>query len=301
MIRDAVISKIVKQNPDLCDWPFWKAYIVLNPTTTAQYQHYLTVAYRFGMLYDFRDLRFFQGDGTELDYWIESQTNGSSASVWVKPERASQTRIYCFYGNPEAVSRSSGAKTFDFFEGFYSGTLNAAKWTVNSGQSYSISNNIITVTGAGDAADNITSIPTFGLGYGFRSYSAWSNAGGSSIFGFADLSNYAADFFNSNGYSAYAKNGASDHASGTNPAYGETYYTYAVNRISSSSLKIYRDSTLLLDANAAAIPQGALPVVMRQYTNGDTQKHNYILIRKLVATEPTVQVLSYGNRNPEYR
>ena len=58
---------------------------------------------------------------TLLPFWIESWTQGVSASVWVRiPSLASggTTTLYLYFGNPAAASASSGATVFDFFDDF---------------------------------------------------------------------------------------------------------------------------------------------------------------------------------------
>ncbi len=71
---------------------------------------------------DFSDLRFTSNDGsTNLNYWIESYTSGSVATVWIKipsvPANPCTTTIYLYYGNPLATSSSNGTNTFLAFEG----------------------------------------------------------------------------------------------------------------------------------------------------------------------------------------
>lgn len=64
---------------------------------------------------DFSDIRFTSADGTtELDYWIESKTDGSSATVWVEvaDNLDSNQDIYLYYGNAGATSSSDIKDTF---------------------------------------------------------------------------------------------------------------------------------------------------------------------------------------------
>ena len=80
------------------------------------------------------DVFFTATDGTTpLDFWIESWTPSTSASIWVElaPLPAGETEIYMYYGNLSALSASNGSNTFLFFDDFETGTIDAAKWTTN--------------------------------------------------------------------------------------------------------------------------------------------------------------------------
>ena len=82
---------------------------------------------------DGSDIRFFVGE-KELDYWIETwDSEEKEASIWVKipslPANGEKT-IIMKYGNPEAVSASSGDDTFEFFDDF--DELNSRYWKTES-------------------------------------------------------------------------------------------------------------------------------------------------------------------------
>ncbi len=104
---------------------------------------------------DFSDIRFTDSDGaTPLNYWIETYTPSSVATVWVKipniPASPGSTIIYIYYGNICISTASSGTNTFalyDDFIGTNGQSLNTSRWTVylspsyNNGNSASIQNN----------------------------------------------------------------------------------------------------------------------------------------------------------------
>ena len=79
---------------------------------------------------DFGDIRFMQ-DGTELDYWIEEQTDSSYALIWVEiatiPADPDSATIYIYYGKEGESTASDGDATFDFFEDF---ETDLTKWTL---------------------------------------------------------------------------------------------------------------------------------------------------------------------------
>ncbi len=80
---------------------------ITNPTGSAQtdYQVKVPVTFATGMRSDFNDLRFTDGSGNKLPYWIETFTASSAATVWVLlPALPSPggTTIYMSYGNSAA-------------------------------------------------------------------------------------------------------------------------------------------------------------------------------------------------------
>jgi hypothetical protein len=97
----------------------------------SNYQVKLSIAYDADMQADFDDLRFTSSDKkTELSYWIESKTNSSSATVWVKVPSipTTGTTIYVYYGNSTVATTSNGDNTFVLFDDFNASSINASKW-----------------------------------------------------------------------------------------------------------------------------------------------------------------------------
>lgn len=64
---------------------------------------------------DFGDIRFTDGDGGLLDYWMQSKSEGDYAVFWVEVagslESTAQT-VYVYYGKNDAANTSSQATTF---------------------------------------------------------------------------------------------------------------------------------------------------------------------------------------------
>lgn len=77
------------------------------------------------------DIRFTDDDGsTELKYWLEGVSGTAPnrlAKFWVKvaDNLDSNQTIYIYYGKSGTSSASNGEDTFDFFEGFDSGIIDA--------------------------------------------------------------------------------------------------------------------------------------------------------------------------------
>jgi parallel beta-helix repeat protein len=96
---------------------------------------------------DFDDIRFTKSDGTtQLDYWIESKTDGSNATVWIEfdsiPASPSTATFYIYYNSSSAASASNGNNTFPFFDDF-SGSLDTDKWTTVQGSISTNSGNLV--------------------------------------------------------------------------------------------------------------------------------------------------------------
>jgi hypothetical protein len=58
------------------------------------------------------DLRFYQEDGTSLDYWIEDWDNSGTSIIWVMVVNSGTSAIIMFYGNSAAGAQSNFDKTF---------------------------------------------------------------------------------------------------------------------------------------------------------------------------------------------
>jgi len=124
---------------------------------------------------DGADIRFTESDGkNDIDFWIESWDYQTSAIIWVKvPSIAANpatTTIYLYYGNSSATSASDGVATFNFFDGFDSGTnVNPDKWTYVKSipTQTSVTGGLLTMTAkfGGFSYSRIDGKTPFGTGY----------------------------------------------------------------------------------------------------------------------------------------
>lgn len=103
-----------------------------NPSILTNYQIAITVSYDGDMQADFDDIRFTDSDGTTLlSQWLETKTDSTSATFWVKiPSIAASSNklIYMYYGNTSATAVTDGKNTFTFFDDFettHSSLINA--------------------------------------------------------------------------------------------------------------------------------------------------------------------------------
>lgn len=124
-------------------WRYCQDHVITIASEVSNYQVKFIVYYLSGVssgevIYcnyhcksDFSDLRFSVDGSTSLPYYIENYQDGVSATIWVKlPTIATTQSISVIYGNPDAVSESSGDSTFLFFDEFNGTSIDTNKWTV---------------------------------------------------------------------------------------------------------------------------------------------------------------------------
>ncbi|MDD3101647.1 MAG: DUF2341 domain-containing protein [Patescibacteria group bacterium] len=138
---------IIIQIEIFCHWRYRESITIDNTNNSSDlinYQIKIPVAYDLGMQSDFDGIRFTDSDGTSLiDYWLESKIDSTLATFWVEiPDISAYSKkiIYMYYGNLKAKSRSSGPKTFIFFDDFES--KNFSRWGVPDDE-WSIENSIV--------------------------------------------------------------------------------------------------------------------------------------------------------------
>ena len=105
----------------------------------------LVITYDSDMKSNFDDVRFFdESTKWEIPYFLESKTDSTTATVWIKT--GNNNTISLYYGNAAAGSGSNGAMVFDLFDDFDS----LANWSVVGG-TVSASSGIATIDTVGSA------------------------------------------------------------------------------------------------------------------------------------------------------
>lgn len=95
----------------------YRVPITLNPATPiADYQVKVELttsnfAYAHANS-DGSDIRFYDGNGTELNYWMEKWDASGTSIIWVKVPIAGTNEIFMHYGNSSAQSASNATNTF---------------------------------------------------------------------------------------------------------------------------------------------------------------------------------------------
>lgn len=145
------------------------------------------------------DLRLVDSDGNSLSYYLAgkedrlSQCNSTATRLIVKFSNLPLTSgksVYLYYGNPFAVSRSSGSSVFDFFEDFdYAdiSALDSAKWNLPSSSlnGFTVANGLL--RGTNLSGKLVSKAPySFGAGYTLQAKVKTQNLG----FGFTPASFY---------------------------------------------------------------------------------------------------------------
>jgi hypothetical protein len=131
-------------------YPLWKFIAdlqVTDPNSADGFQVQYTINWMHGMAVDFRDLRFSSIKGAKLSYWIQEQTNGVSAIVWVALP-ADDKKIYMHYGNGVAQSESDIWATMEHGDDFtHQATLDTSRWdTSPSNGTANINNGVLEFT-----------------------------------------------------------------------------------------------------------------------------------------------------------
>ncbi len=103
-----------------------QAVSVSNPSGTDGLAVAFNATHLPGMRPDFADIRFVDGNGTAIPYWIANVSEGSYARVWLALP-ANATAVTMLYGNPEARSAGDPDAVFLFFEDYEGGDL--SRWS----------------------------------------------------------------------------------------------------------------------------------------------------------------------------
>lgn len=101
-------------------------------STPVDYQVKLTITYEPGMQADFDDIRFNTLAGGYIDYWIESHTASTTATVWIELTDAiadpGSDTIWMYFGNTSISNSSNIGDTFLFSDDFPGDSIDTDKW-----------------------------------------------------------------------------------------------------------------------------------------------------------------------------
>jgi len=300
---------------DLGNWwnPSWerrKSITVINNVASGlnNFQVNFTVSFDSDMQTDFDDLRFTNSSGKELDYWIESKTDSSSANVWVELDSlpASQTiLIYMYYKNSGASAGSNIGNTFDFGDDFPGSSLDSNKWPNTSGSPAVSSGNLIlsSPSGTETVRSNLSFSRPHILEYRFLqtgvnnySRSGFSNSSAGTNF-YADDSAYRFGYNTSSSWSFRSGNEGTTSAI----AFGTedtSWHDFKLIWTASSAI-FYIDSSGA--AVTSYIPDEACYVrledVYDAYYNGDLYI-DWVFVRKYASSDPTITQAGEESKNP---
>ncbi len=123
-------------------WLYGERLRVAERSGAALYDHQVAVTLNTAdliasgkMRADCGDLRFYQ-NAAQLDYWLEGGCGTAETRVWVKVSSlpaGGLSDVSMIYGNPSALSASSGLNTFDFFDDFDENYVDYLRWRTVGG------------------------------------------------------------------------------------------------------------------------------------------------------------------------
>ncbi len=147
----------------LSAWTRLKPITITNSNAAlTNFQVMVTVAYDADMQADFDDIRFTDTTGTILNHWLESKTDSTTATFWVKvPSIAATgttTTLYMYYGNSGVSTTSSASSTFIYGDDFSTDT--SANYTKggHASSSVAVSGGFMNITGV--TTNNAVFAPT---------------------------------------------------------------------------------------------------------------------------------------------
>jgi len=241
----------------------------------------------------FNDVRFALSDGTELNYWMETPTGIDNATFWVKMPSipagyASTVPVDIYYRNATIGSAADGDATFALFDDFEGSSLDTDKWTiVDTEIDPQFSNSQLILTGGElgyfEMKSNVL----------FTNNAALRFRGGdlrdSQVIGFRDEQNIPyVNYGSSSSFTGWLGCNVNNYdrgwSAGTWPEEG--YRT----------MELFRNSTHIAVTDGVISPfakefvmANELPIdVMFENYDGETSYYDWIFVRQLPDSEPTV-------------
>jgi len=264
--------------PSSIAYPRWKyrGDIRISAVPAVDTQILVDIPRLPGMTLDGRDLRFSDNAGTAVKYFLES-SDSDSFSVWIRWP-AGSSKIHFYYGNGAAVSESSAADVFNFWEDFDS--LDPGVWTTLAGSPV-ISDSKLYLSST-TVNSLLRSVSMFGTGtlLEMRMYHAQNNQ---MICGYWSSANQRACWLGASGTSNYdymhTHNGSTSTSVNDNVyRYGTTFYKYGV-AYNSGSVVFYVDDALR-GTITTNVPSGDLPISLYSEVNAGELVIDWIRVRQ---------------------
>jgi hypothetical protein len=278
---------------------------VKNASSTDGVQALVQLALLEGMNSDGSDIRFSDTDGNALPYWIEGFAD-NIFNIWVKCP-TSDFIIYYYYGNPLATSESSGKNTFELFDDFSAASHDTDIW--QGGERYSVVDGELVLTGtAGTRAwissKNSISAP-FVMEYQAQIVTKSNNINmtahihaasntqwvGNNVSGY-----FCSDMDNVNGsgfllwkcvnstYSLLSNKALT-------PIEGMNYFSRILAKSDGIEHSTYTENGFLLQGGSTTDTTRTSGYIGFDVQNAGVTKINRVMVRKYVATQPTLVVV----------
>lgn len=282
-------------------------------STPVNYQVKLTISYEPEMQADFNDIRFNTKTGTYIDYWIETYTTSTVATVWIELPGAianpGSDIILMYYGNPGLSDGGDVGNTMVFGDDFNDASLDTSKWTKTEVGAATISESGGVLTAysgielgnhsyvlsdvnisTGTIIEVNAALPSNNGSYEEAGIGAWYLSVSDDSIIFLDAS-----VVNINWYLNSRKDGGNGTA--TQVAGDDSYHDFKIIW-ESTQIRWYIDNVLKkTESNSLYIPLDATPFGFgSQFGSGVGGDEGYgylniIFVRKYIANEPTA---SYG-------
>ncbi len=284
-----------------------------NSSTLTNYQVQVTVTYDSNMQADFDDIRFTNSSGTELDYWMESKTDSTSATFWVEVDSiaaSSNTTIYMYYDN-DAVSTTSNAKNTMFI---YEDMTSTPDGTLKGNAVYDATNDWVRLTPSSGGTGQLeySSSPTGGFVAQWKHWTGGgSSPGADAVWLYEEASSTPAyEDSSTNGY-MFAADEWSDQLQvlynsttplstwGTSTIDNSTWHDVEIVFYESGGTYYYQfwyDGTQRISSSSTNTPSGSL-FGWGARTGGYTNEHRIddLVVRKYTSPDPGV---SLGSEEP---
>lgn len=232
---------------------------------------------------DFGDIRFTDdGGSTELDYWMESKTDGDNAVFWVEISGDLSTvakTIYIYYDKPDATTTSNGDNTFLFFDDFNDSSINTTKWNISgspveSGGILDTNNVVCNVRQKTTLFNTSVALRIRGGVTGQSAYASY--------LGFANAAVSKFLFYPHATYGMISYDGGitSTQDTATTP-----YHIFEIRWLSSSSVKYSKDDGSITE-HTTHIPTDDMGVIIGAGNVGYKAVSDWVLMRKCIAIEP---------------
>ncbi len=276
-------------------------------STPASYQVKVTIAYEPEMQASFQDIRFNTKAGTYIDYWIESLTASTTATIWLELPDAitdpGSDTIWMYYGNAGLSDGGVGNDTFEFFDDF-SGDL--SKWDIITGNPVITSGELVltadevraTTSFSGSVVIHIrnkssvtNSRANFGAG----------NVGICSSVNPVDDAIFIQKYITGNYYIDSVNEGLPTQT--LIGAYDTSYHDYDFYFLSGTNI-VFKVDGSTVGTHTTNLPDEPLKVILLQNSEeaAGTAYYDNIRVRKYIANEPITSVgtAQHQRRTPQF-
>ncbi|MBO6518034.1 MAG: DUF2341 domain-containing protein [Bacteroidia bacterium] len=248
-----------------------------------------------------QDIRFLDGQGNQLNYWIKDGTiNTTSTIIWVSVDSLrnySKDTLYMFYGNSTALPKSDAKATFQFIDEFNGSSLSSA-WSSCGSGTVAVSGGKLKLTSNSNTARITTS--SYIKGPAIIELQGVVSSGGTAFVGQINTSGsgYAISHDGTNMQMASVYSGASCL---NQSAYGSTASTTATGDWSfvwnGFDQKAVLPGNTLSTNNTTYTITGQTKMMLANNGSFGTLEIDYMRVRKYSPNEPNVVVGKEQNMN----